>query len=108
MDGIDVQLGVEEDTGVNYLEIIGVTPDHQGNYTCQITTPVGTLENTGVLEVNGICELLCTCIHTYIASVYVTGLTKVSLTGNSHTTCHYSSNILWYIFTAPFVLCLPP
>ena len=51
MDGIHIRLGVEIDTGVNYLEIIGVTQDDQGNYTCQITTPVGTLESSGVLEV---------------------------------------------------------
>ena len=49
MDGIHIRLGVEED--VNYLEIIGVTKDDQGNYTCQITTPLGTLESSGVLEV---------------------------------------------------------
>ena len=51
MDGSHIRLGVEIDTGVNYLEIIGVTQDDQGNYTCQITTPLGTLESSGALEV---------------------------------------------------------
>ena len=48
-----IRLGVEVDTGVNYLAIIGVTQNDQGSYTCQITTPVGALESTGVLKVYG-------------------------------------------------------
>ena len=52
VDGIHIRLGVEVDD-INYLEIIGVTRDDQGNYTCQITTLVGALESTGVLEVAG-------------------------------------------------------
>ena len=82
VDGIYIRLGVEEDTGVNYLEITGVMEDDQGNYTCQITTPVGTLESTGVLKVNGIVNF---CVHvamyTYICTynVYVTGFDKSQL-----------------------------
>lgn len=61
MDGSHISLGVSEDTGVHYLEIIGVTLDDQGSYTCQITTPVGTLESTGVLTV-----LFGTYVHMHV------------------------------------------
>ena len=52
VDGEHVRMGVEADTGVNYLEIIEVTDDDMGTYICVVTTKLGMTESTFDLVVN--------------------------------------------------------
>ena len=63
MDGEHIVMGVEEDTGVHYIEIIKVTEDDEGTYICMITAELGTAESTFTLVVeSGNCMCI---IHAF-------------------------------------------
>ena len=66
MDGEHILMGVEADTGVNYLEIIEVTNNDIGTYICVVTTKLGMAESTFDLVVNPQGSYICTllvCVH---------------------------------------------
>ena len=76
----EYEIGVEEETGINYLSFAGATADNEGTYICKITTQLGTAESTFTLvvvnEPGKTCVVImyipseCMCILAY--AIYVT------------------------------------
>ena len=60
VDGEHILMGVEAETGVNYLEIIEVTNNDAGTYICVVTTKLGMAESTFDLVVNPPGSYVCT------------------------------------------------
>ena len=68
MDGEHIVMGVEEDTGVHYIEIIEATEDDEGTYICTIATELGIAESTFTLVVE---SGNCVYLHKSVLCSYV-------------------------------------
>ena len=66
----EFEIGVEEETGVNYLSFAGATEDDEGTYICIIKTQLGTAESNFTLVVVNKPGKTCVVIM-YIPSEYM-------------------------------------